>query len=149
MDSYPLLKTIHVLAAVVALGSNVTYAFWLGRAGRDRDRLVYTINGIRALDRRLANPAYVVLLLSGVGLVAVGAWSFSARWLELAVGLYVATALLGVLVFAPALRRQLVEAERDPAAAPYELAARRTRLLGILTTAIVVLIVALMVTKPF
>jgi hypothetical protein len=45
--------------------------------------------------------------------------------------------------------RQLAEAEADPASEAYAAAARRVNLLGGLTTAIVVLIVFLMVTKPF
>src|ERR1035437_3297661 len=33
------LKVVHILSAIVAVGSNVTSVFWLDRAGRDRDRL--------------------------------------------------------------------------------------------------------------
>ena len=67
-----LLKLVHVLSAIVAVGANVTYPFWLRLAGRDRDRLVWTINGIRRLDRTVANPAYGVLLLTGVLMVLGG-----------------------------------------------------------------------------
>jgi len=70
-----LLKVVHILAAIVAVGSNVTYAFWLRRAGLDRDRLIFTIEGIRLLDSWIANPAYVLVLLTGLGMVALGAFS--------------------------------------------------------------------------
>ena len=33
MDLTLVLKVIHVIAAIVAVGANVTYAFWLRRAG--------------------------------------------------------------------------------------------------------------------
>ena len=145
-------KVLHVLAAIVAVGANVSYSFWLGEAGRDRERLRFTIQGVRRLDRRLANPGYVVVLLSGLGMVATGAYRFGAPgtgWLSLALGLYIATAILGITIFAPAIRRQLAEAERDPTSAAYAAAASRTRALGLVTTAIVILIVVLMIAKPF
>lgn len=149
MESFLLLKVVHVLAAIVALGANVTYAFWLAYAGRDRDRLVYTISGIRRLDNFVANPAYAVLLATGIGMVLTGAYSFSTRWIAAGIGLYALAIGIGIAFFAPALRRQLAEAERDPSSVAYAAAARRSNLLGLVTTAIVVLIVVLMVAKPF
>jgi uncharacterized membrane protein len=38
MTPFLLLKVVHILAAIVALGANVTYAFWLRQAGRDPER---------------------------------------------------------------------------------------------------------------
>ncbi len=149
MTPFLALKIVHVLAAIVAVGANITYAFWLRRAGLERDRLVWAIEGIRRLDRSFANPGYVVLLVTGVGMVATGAYSFSAHWLQAAVGLYVVTAVLGIAVFAPAIRRQLAEADHDPSSAAYAAAAARSNWLGVLTTVIVVVIVGLMVAKPF
>jgi len=146
---FVILKVIHVLSAIVAVGANVTYAFWLRRAGRDRTRLIDAISGVRTLDARLANPAYILLLVTGVGMVMTGAYSFETGWIAASVVLYVATAVLGITAFGPAIRRQLAEAERDPMSANYAAAERRSNLLGILTTAIVVVIVVLMVAKPF
>jgi uncharacterized membrane protein len=144
------LKIVHVLAAIVALVANVTYAFWLRQAGTaNRDRLVFTIQTIRRLDNRLATPAYIVLLISGVGMILAGAFSFTAGWIQAALGLYVIAALMGIFLFAPALRRQLAEAEADPASEAYRAAAARSNLLGIVVTLIVVVIVYLMVAKPF
>jgi len=148
VDTTLLLKLVHVLAAIVAVGSNVTYSFWLARAGRDRDRLVWTLNGIRRLDRLVANPAYVVLLITGVLMIASGWFTFQTSWIVAALVLYVAAVVVGIALYAPAIRRQLAEAERDPSTAAYAAAARRSNLLGILTLVIVVAIVALMVLKP-
>lgn len=146
------LKLVHVVAAIVAVGANASYAVWLSSAGRDRERLVFAIEGIRRLDRRLANPGYIVLLISGIAMVATGAYRFGApgmHWLDLAVTLYALTAVLGIAVFAPAIRGQLAEARRDPATPAYEAAARRTWRLTLATTCVVLVIVTLMVTKPF
>jgi len=145
-----LLKVVHVLAAIVAVGANLTYAFWLRRAGTDdRERLVFTIGSIRRLDNLIATPAYVVVLLTGLGMVFLGAFSFSDAWIQVAIALYVLVVILSIALYAPALRRQLTEAEADPGSAAYGAAASRSNLLGIGVTAIVLVIVVLMVTKPF
>jgi uncharacterized membrane protein len=143
------LKVIHVLSAITALGANVTYAFWLRRAGTDRDRLLYSIDGVRKMDRAIANPAYIVLLLTGVLMVVTGAYSFQTGWIAAAIVLYVLTAIVGITLFAPAIRRQQAEAERDPTSPAYAAAASRSNLFGVLTIAIVAVIVYLMVAKPF
>jgi uncharacterized membrane protein len=144
-----ILKFIHVLSAIVAVGANVTYSFWMRAAGRDRERLVYTIQTVRRLDQRVANPAYGLLLVTGVLMVLGGLYSFETGWLATAIVLYVIVAILGIAVFAPAIRQQLAEAEADPTSPAYEAAARRSTRLGWLTTLIVLVIVFLMVTKPF
>ena len=144
-----LLKVVHILAAIVAVGSNVTYAFWLARAGRDRERLVFTIEGIRRLDSRIANPAYIVVLFSGLGMVALGAFSFTTGWIVAAIVLYVVLVVVGIAFFSPAIKRQLDEAQRDPLSPAYAAAASRSNLFGIGTLVVVIVIVVLMVTKPF
>ena len=143
------LKVVHILSAIVAVGANVTYAFWLRRAGLDRERLVFAITGISALDRRLANPAYILLLVTGVLMVLSGAFSFEQGWLAASIALYVLVAAIGGAVYAPVLRRQLAEAERDPTSPAYAQVARRSGLLGLVTIGIVVVIIVLMVSKPF
>lgn len=149
MTLFLLLKVVHVLAAIVAVGANVTYAFWLSRAGRDRERLIWSIEGVRRLDRKVANPGYIVLLITGIAMVLTGGYRFTQGWIATAIALYILTATLGIAAFAPAIRRQLAEAEADPGSEAYAAAARRVTLLGGLTTAIVGAIVFLMVTKPF
>jgi len=148
VDSVLLLKLAHVIAAIVAVGSNVTYSFWLIRAGRDRDRLVWTLNGIRSLDRRIANPAYIVLLVTGVLMVLGGHFSFETSWIAASLVLYVGVAVIGIVLYAPAIRRQLAEAERDPTSPAYAKAARRSNLLGVVTLIVVLVIVSFMVLKP-
>lgn len=143
-----LLKVVHVLAAVTAVGANLTYAVWLRAAGSDRDRLGFTIAGIRRLERRVANPAYIVLAVTGVLMVALGMYSFTTAWIALSIVLYVALALIGSLVFAPAMTRLADEADRDPTSPGFTAAARRANTLGVVATVIAVIIIVLMVAKP-
>lgn len=142
------LKIVHILSAIVAVGANVTYAFWLRWAARDRDRLRFALDGIGRLDRRVANPAYVLLLLTGIAMVLTGVYRFESFWISAALVLYVAVVVIGIRLYAPTVRRQRDEAERDPSSAAYAEVERRSNLLGGVTLAIVVVIVILMVAKP-
>jgi uncharacterized membrane protein len=145
---YLLLKLLHIAAAIVAVGANVSYTFWLRHAGLDRDRLVHTLEGVHRLDMWLANPAYVIVLLSGIGMVVFGPYPISTPWILAAIGLYVLVALVGITLYAPAVRRQRAEALADPTSAAYRAAARRGNLLGLLAVGIVAVILFLMVVKP-
>ncbi len=144
-----LLKLIHVGAAIMAVGPNATYVLWLRAAGRDRDRLAFAIRGVREMDRRLAVPAYGILLLTGVLMVILGVYDFGQRWLQLAIVLYLAVAIAGMTVMGPAIKRFRDEAARDPNSAAFE-AARATSIRYTWGSVIILLlIVTLMVTKPF
>jgi uncharacterized membrane protein len=148
MAAWQVFKVVHVLAVIVALGANLTYAFWLGRAGRDSERLVFVIESIRRLDRRVANPAYIVAALAGLAIVATGPYRLDEPWIVSAILLYVLVAVLGITLYGPAVRAQLALARTDPSARAYRQAARHSQLLGLLVTGIVLVIVALMILKP-
>jgi uncharacterized membrane protein len=148
MSLFLILKFVHIASAIVAVGANVTYAFWLRRAGRDRDRLLQTLESIRVLDSRVANPAYIVLLLTGLGMVFNANVPLTTFWIAAAIVLYVMVAVIGIVLYAPALRRQRAEAERDPISPDYDRAAFRANALGMLTIAAVGVILYLMVFKP-
>lgn len=146
---YLLLKWLHVLAAVVALGTNLTYTVWLALAARDERSLLFALRGIRYLDRRLANPGYLVLLITGLVMVYWVGFPLSTPWLLVSLLLYIATALLGFFVYAPNFRRQIRLAEElGPQSDAYKAVARRSVRLAWLTTVIVLVILFLMVVKP-
>lgn len=149
MSPFLALKVIHILAAIVAVGTSVTSTLWLARAGRDRDRLVWVLDGARFFDRRIANPAYLLVLVSGIAMVATGTYRFDQGWTVVAIALYAFIAVFGVLVFRPAARHQRAEAAADPASAAYTRIAAVTWWYSWMTIAAVAMIVVLMVTKPF
>jgi uncharacterized membrane protein len=148
MSIYLALKLLHILAAMVAVGTNFSYAFWLRLAGNDRERIAHTLQSIHRLDMWLANPAYVIVLLAGIGMVVVGPYPISTPWILVAIALYVLVALIGITLYAPAVRRQRAAALADPDSANYRAAARRSNILGVIAVAIVFAIVTLMVVKP-
>ena len=146
---FPLLKLIHVVSAIIAVGANVTYTFWLARAHRDQDHVVFVIETIRALDRQIAIPAYVILFVTGVAMAVRGPYSLTSGWIAAAIGLYLVTFVIGIAAFGPNVRRQLVEARRDPSSQAYADVARANHHLTLVTLGLVGAIVVLMVTKPF
>jgi uncharacterized membrane protein len=146
---YLVVKWIHILAAITALGSNITYAVWFSRRAPSSQVTLFVLNTVGFLDRRVANPAYGLSLLSGIGMVLLGHWSLVTPWLLTGIILYVCTALLGVFAFSPIMRRQIQLAESaGPQSPEYLAAARRSMLIGLLLILIVVVIVFLTVTKP-
>lgn len=144
-----LLKLVHIVSAMLAVGTNASAVFWLRHAGRDPERIRFAIGGIRRLDRRLAIPAFGLLVLTGGLMVLIGVYDITDGWVLTAIALYIGLAVAGISVMGPALKHVVAEAERGTASAAFE-AAQRTSLrytIGSLTVLLV--IVVLMVTKPF
>jgi uncharacterized membrane protein len=149
VNTYLWLKLVHVLAAITALGANLTYFVWLTMVRRSSDHSAYVLNGVRRLDARVANPAYVVLPITGILMVLDADLGFTTFWIAAGIILYVTMGVFAGIFFAPALRRQVALAEAGPVdEAVYEQAARRTTVTGIITVAIIVVIVYMMVMKP-
>lgn len=98
----------------------------------------------------MANPAYALLLVTGLALALAGGVPLTSGWLLSSIALYVAAAILGYFVFGRVVRRELAALERGGVRDP-EYVRRRVQAnaLGILTTAMVLAILALMVTRPF
>jgi uncharacterized membrane protein len=142
-------KWIHVLSAIAAVGANFTYGVWIRRASAEPAQLPFILRSISWIDRRLANPCYGLLLITGLIMVITVPIPLTTPWLMVALILYVAAALFGALGYAPLMRRQLLALETEGFAAPgYKALANRSTLFGVLVTIDVVVIVFLMVVKP-
>jgi uncharacterized membrane protein len=149
MDTYLVLKLIHVLAAIAAVGTNLTYFFWLATVRSDPELGDRILPHIRRLDARIANPGYVVLPITGVLMVLdADHLGFTTFWIATAIGLYVALGAIAGLLFVPALRRQVAVAASGEDAESYAVAARRTTIRGIVTMIPAAAILYLMVVKP-
>jgi uncharacterized membrane protein len=149
MTLYLLVKWLHVLLAIAAMGANITYAVWLLRVRQEPAMLPWVLRGIKVLDDRIANPAYGLLLVTGVVMVVNSGLPWSTPWLSLAMGLYAVVALLGFFGYTPTLRRQIALAESQGGSSrEYQRMARRGQLLGIILAVLAVAITFLMVVKP-
>ena len=144
------IKFIHVLLAIVAVGANMTYGIWLGRAKRQPEHLAFALRGVRFIDDYIANPCYVLLPITGIALMWREGLTFSsAHWTGSALILWVVLAAVALGLYSPTLRAQtrVLESEGVESAA-FRRVDARARNVGILLGLIVLAIVYLMVAKP-
>jgi uncharacterized membrane protein len=146
---YLLLKTIHILSVITALGTNLTYGFLTFKAEREPQHLPFMLRTIHWLDSKVANRSYMVVLATGLLLVWVNKYSFLTLWIWLSLSLFIIIAFMGIALYAPVLRQQIEFAEKQEThLESYRIVSRKSKRLGILVTLLVVIILALMVTKP-
>ena len=149
IESYEILKFFHVLLAIVAVGFNASYAIWLARAARAPEHEAFVLHGVKFLDDRIANPAYGLLLVTGLLMVWVGDLDLTQFWLLTALVLYVVAVGLGVFLDTPTLRAQIAALEAGGAhSSEFQALAKRGTTVGIVLGIDVIAIVFLMVTKP-
>jgi uncharacterized membrane protein len=144
-----IVKYVHILSAIVAVGLNVSYAVWIIKAQRNPEHTAFTLKGIKFLDDRIANPAYGVLLLTGIVMVFMAGYSITTLWIDIALVLFVVLAVLALTQYTPTLRSQIKLAEAgDMSSVDYVRLAKRGQVLGQALGVIVLVILAMMVFKP-
>ena len=145
---YLVLKYLHILAAIVAVGANITYGVWSVRGRSQPAHIGFVIRGIQFLDNRIANPAYGVLFLTGVAMIVVGGLGLPL-WIIVAVVLFVAIAVVGFAYFTPLVRAQLKLVDAGDTSSPeFERLARRNAIIGPVLGLLVLAILAMMVFQP-
>src|SRR5262245_4072966 len=147
---YTLVKFLHIVFAIVAVGFNATYALWLVRAQRDPKHLDFALRGVKLLDDYFANPAYVLLLLSGLTMVFIAGYPlFATFWLLAALVLFIVLVVVGLGLYTPTLSRQITTlATAGAESEEFKALAARGTIVGMVLGVLVLLIVALMVFKP-
>jgi uncharacterized membrane protein len=147
--AFLIVKYIHILSAIVAVGLNISYAIWILRAQREPAHTAFALKGIKFLDDRIANPAYGVLLLSGLLMVVLLPIPITTLWIVIALVLYAVLLVVAITQYTPTLRNQIKLAEAgDTTSAEFRGLARRGQLLGQTLGLIVLVILAMMVFKP-
>lgn len=145
---FNLVKFFHILLVITALGANISYGVWQARAGGDAKYESFALRGVKFLDDHVANPAYLLVLVTGLTM-AWWHWSYTIHWIQAAIVLYVVMLLFGLAVYSPSLTRQIETLERDgPESAAYRSAATRATMFGIAVMVPILAILFLMVTKP-
>lgn len=144
------LKLLHVVFAIVAVGFNLTYGILLARAGREPEHLGHVLRTVKFLDDRFANPAYGLLLLTGIGMsFAPGGPPITTFWIIAALVLFAVLMIMGFFVYAPALRKQIAALDAHGVNSPeYQRLARRQAIVGSSFSVPLLLILYLMVFKP-
>ena len=123
----------------------------MARHGRDAadPTQSFVLRGIKRLDDWFANPAYVLLAVTGLAMVFVGDLRLTTFWIAGGIVLWAIAVGLGFFVYTPMLRQQIRELESSgPESEEYRRQAANARFIGIVLAVIVVVIVFFMVTKP-
>ncbi len=142
-------KYIHILAAIVAVGFNISYVVWIIRARRDPAHTGFALKGIKFLDDRIANPSYGVLLLSGLLMVFLAGYRITTFWIDASLVLFVVLIVIAASQYTPTLRKQIALVEAgDTSSTEFNRLAQRGQILGQALGVIVLVILAMMVFKP-
>jgi uncharacterized membrane protein len=156
---YNLVIFIHITAAIVAFGvtfaypildaivhrpSNLRYLGWWHRAQHD-------------IGQKLIAPSATILLLAGIYLASAGPYDFGSTFVSIGIVIIVVVLGLGGAFFGPNERKaaELVQRDIDASAggevklsAEYQVVARRLRIVGVFSGALVLVAAFVMVVKP-
>ena len=153
ITAYNVSVWIHVTAVVVGFGATFAEALMFPLAMKmDERHLPYVHRLGIAINRYLANPALLVIVVTGIYQVSKGDWSFGSFWISATFAIAVVLGALLGSYFIPTDKKLAVMAERDLAAGglsgEYRRLARREGQIGTLTGVLIVVAIFLMVTKP-
>src|SRR5439155_338950 len=116
---FQFIKFIHVLLAIVAVGFNASYGIWLARSSTATQATQsHVLRTIKFLDDRFANPAYGLLLITGLLMAFSAGIPFSRLWLAAAIGLWLVLVFVGLGIYTPTMRAAI------PAGSPNDAPAR-------------------------
>lgn len=150
MTLYSILKLLHILAAIVALGFNLTYPIWLLKSRKQKEHLLYSLEGIKTLDNWIANPCYLLSLATGLWMsLTVGYNIFETKWIFYSLISYGLMSFIGFGIYTPLLSRQIKVLKTEGSNTDaYKKIDKRQTILGLLLYALALTIVFLMITKP-
>ena len=156
-SAYDIVLAIHVMAVVVAFGVTFAYPIMFAVTSRYGVRSLPLVHRIEyTIERVLINPGLALVLVAGIFLASDGHhWSeFFVQW---GIGAVIVIGALTGSVMIPTAKRAAQIAERDIAAAgpgepemsnEYQALARRLATVGSLLSALVLITILFMATKP-
>ena len=107
------------------------------------------IRGIKFVDDRIANPAYGLLLVTGLLEVYLGGYGIGTSWIDIALVLYVVLAVVAAAIYSPTLKKQIAVVASSGVTSPEAIQlASRGRFVGISLGVLAIAIVFVMVVKP-
>jgi uncharacterized membrane protein len=155
MTPYFLVKYLHVLGAIVILGTGSGIAFFMLMAHRNGDAsfIARTAATVVIADMLFTLSAVLLQPVTGGLLMVLSATTFAERWLLLSLGLYVVAGLFWIPVIFMQIEirdlAQLAAAQQQPLPPRYFLLFRRWFAFGIPGFGSVMMILWMMIAKPF
>ncbi len=158
-ELYPWILFLHVMAAIVAFGPTFAFSIIGAMGGKEREHAHFANRVSQRIGHILVEPFAVSMLVTGALLIWLGEiplFEADARWLLLAIVLYVVALLLSFLVSQPNVRRIIALQSAagsggNPGGPPPGEMLRAIGIVqrtGMALTLLIVIIVFLMVVKP-
>jgi uncharacterized membrane protein len=150
MIGYPLVKLLHVLSAIIAVGFNLSYVVWLVKGKMEKDNLLFALKGIKLMDDKIANPCYIFSLLTGLLLAWMGGYNIlTTGWIFYPLVLFSIMGFVGFGLYSPTLAKQIALLKEQGSNSPaYAAIDRKQTILGVILFSLALAIVVIMVLKP-
>ncbi len=154
MDSYLILKTLHILSATILIGTGAGIAFFMFMAARSKNipTIYFTSKHVVLADWLFTTPAIITQLITGFLLMENLNYSYSSPWFYSAIGLFIFIGLcwLPVVVAQYQLRNLATNAIKTNQLDPkFYTLMRIWILLGIPAFCAIIILLWIMVFKPF
>lgn len=146
-SEYLLLKFLHILIAILALGTSAGLGIVLEFYGSHPTHGPFVLRAITRIVALFVLPGYVLMLVTGLWMVHLS-WPLTTRWIQTALALWgVGLAMLTLDLAVIRKQRRLFETEGF-ATASYQRVSLLGRALGAAGGLIVIILLYLMVFKP-
>jgi uncharacterized membrane protein len=149
---YALFRVVHVGVAVFWVGGGLMLTVLGLRAERadDPNEMVTLARWAAAVGEKIFAPAGLVVLLMGIAMMIHTDWGWGKFWVVAGLVGYGLSFALGIAVLGPQAKKITALAESKGSTAPETLAAiGRILVIARVDAAVLLLVVADMVTKPF
>jgi uncharacterized membrane protein len=149
---YALFKTVHVTFAVVWIGGGflLTLLGIIAEQKNDPEEIAIVARHAAFAGEKVFAPAGLVVFLMGIAMMLNTNWGWGQFWVVAGLIGYAATFITGVAVLSPLAKKITSSVETNGPTHPETIAlVRRILLIVRVDIAVLLLVVADMVTKPF
>ena len=148
---YVVLKFVHIVLAIVAVGFTSTFGLLsvrAAKAGGDGREMAFALKAIVAMSS-IAHACFVLLLVTGLLMVWRVGYSYAFVWIYLSLILFAIAFLAGWFVMVPSAKRRIaILADRGPSDPEFIALSKRAATLGPALSILALIIIWLMVAKP-
>ena len=149
--TYLVLKFVHIVLAIVAVGFSSTFGLLsvrAAKAGGDGREMMFALKAI-ALMSNIAHACFLLLLATGLWMIWDVGYPFAYTWIYLSLILFAVAFLAGTFIMVPSAKRRIaILAERGPSDPEFIALSQRAAKLGPALSIVALIIIWLMVAKP-
>jgi len=146
------LVLIHIISAIIFVGNIITAAFWKLKAefSGDETHINKTAKNIMVADYVFTLPSIISLLITGFLLAIKSNYSLDEiNWLTISLALFAITGVIWITLLLPLQRKMIKYSGEEFNKIDYKKVSRTWDVIGTISTIIPILILYLMVAKPF